>query len=85
MDEKIRVVMTKTVRPEFLFLAKPGTAANAGRVYDATTNGNGAISVVSNNGELLGVKPDEFEFVECPDWLLFIHKKRRMEIADDQP
>jgi hypothetical protein len=41
--------------------------------YQAISNKNGAISGLCENGEYLGVKPGEFEFVEAPEWVLKIH------------
>jgi hypothetical protein len=38
-------------------------------VYDATASKNGAVCGRCANGELLGVRPEEFEFVSLPKWL----------------
>ncbi len=56
--------MLYTVRPEIVFLNKLGTVLHAGETYEAVTNPSGAVSGVCINGELLGVKPGEFEIVE---------------------
>jgi hypothetical protein len=47
----------------------------AGKKYEAKTNKNGAISGLCDNGEYLGVKPGEFEFIEAPKWVIDIHSK----------
>lgn len=73
MSDNIRIRMLNTVRPDF-YLGKPGTVAKRGRIYAACSNKNGAISAVCDNGESLGVKPGEFEFIEAPEWILEIHK-----------
>ena len=70
--EKIRIRMKHDVRPDLIFLAKPGTILRAGMEYNATANKNGAISGICENGEALGVKPGEFEFIEAPEWVLKI-------------
>lgn len=67
--------MLQNVRPDFLFLAEPGTVLRAGLEYDAMTNRYGAISGLCENSEYLGVKPGEFEFIEAPEWVLAIHNK----------
>lgn len=67
---KIRMLMT--VRPDFplnIFCAAPGTILRVGEVYEATANKNGAVTAICENGERLGVKPAEFEFVSIPHWL----------------
>jgi hypothetical protein len=38
-------------------IAQPG-------VHDAVANQHGAVAVILTDGSLLGVKPDEFEFIE---------------------
>jgi hypothetical protein len=79
MNENIKIRMLQNVRPDFpfgiigLLGEKPGTILRAGMVYQAKSNGNGAISGLCENGEYLGVKPGEFEFVEDPEWVLKIH------------
>ena len=67
--------MLKTVRPDLAFLAKPGTILHGGSEYAATSNHHGAICGICENGEALGVKPGEFEFVEAPEWVLKIWKE----------
>lgn len=59
----MKIKMLKTVRPD-MFLGKPGTILRAGIVYEAKQNKNGAVTGLCDNGEWLGVKPDEFEEVE---------------------
>ena len=66
--------MLETVRGH-PFIAPPGTILRAGKKYEAKTNKNGAISGLCDNGEYLGVKPGEFEFIEAPQWVLDIHSK----------
>jgi len=77
--DKIKIRMLQNVRPDFflgLISAKPGTILRSGMEYEATTNKNGAICGICENGEALGVKPGEFEFVEAPEWLLNVHRKQ---------
>lgn len=55
-----RVRLNRDVRGEFPFhtvVVRPG-------VYDAHVNTHGAVSVRAQDGELLGLKPDEFEWVD---------------------
>lgn len=75
--ENIKIKMLKHVRPDFFFLPQiePGTELFKDVEYEATTNRNGAISGICQNGQLLGVKPGEFEFVEAPQWVLDIHEE----------
>ena len=79
--ENIEIKMLKTVQEEGLFallgygkgLATP-TVLIAGKTYPAVSNRHGAISGICDNGERLGVKPGEFEFVNAPEWILKIHE-----------
>lgn len=59
----MKIRMLENVRPDLVFLAKPGTILRCGKVYEATENKYGAVSGICENGEVLGVKPDEFELV----------------------
>lgn len=61
--------MLETVHADLIFLAKPGSILRQGKVYEATANKNGAICGVCEDGDILGVKPGEFEFVDAPDWV----------------
>lgn len=80
--DKIEIRMLKTVQADGLFallgchkgLSTP-TILMEGKVYQAVSNRHGAISGICDNGERLGVKPGEFEFVTAPDWILEIHNK----------
>jgi len=63
----MKIKMLINVRPEFLIIAKPGTILRAGWIYEAKLNKNGAVSGLCDNGEWLGVKPDEFERVDVED------------------
>jgi hypothetical protein len=58
-----RIKMAKTVRPDCPG-CKPGTVALIDSEYDAWTNSHGAVCAVCENGEYLGVKPDEFDVIE---------------------
>lgn len=60
----MKILMLENVRPDFLFLTKTGTFLRAGKTYEATVNKCGAITAICENGEMLGVKPGEFEVVE---------------------
>jgi len=77
------IQMTKNVMPDWpIFLTDPSKAnmiARAGQIYNASTNKNGAISVDFDNGDKLGVKPGEFEFIDAPDWVLDIHRKYKVK------
>lgn len=53
----MKIKMLCNVRPDLIFLAKPGTILRAGMQYEAVSNKNGAISGICENGEALGVKP----------------------------
>lgn len=65
----MRIKMLENVRPDLAFLAKPGTILRRGVEYEARTNRNGAISGICENGEVLGVRPGDFVFLEVPDWV----------------
>jgi hypothetical protein len=71
VKEEIRIRMRKTVRAVFIFSSN--IFLETGKEYPATTNKYGAISGVCDNGELLGVRPGEFEFISAPEWVLFMH------------
>lgn len=80
MNESIKIRMMQTVRPDFPFgqvpgFGKPDTILKNGIEYPAITNPHGAISGICENGEHLGVKPGEFEFVEAPEWVLEKHRR----------
>lgn len=63
----MRIRMLMTVRPDFAFILPPekrDMILIQGRTYDATTNSHGAVCGVCGCGNVLGVKPDEFEVVE---------------------
>lgn len=89
MSETIRIRMTQDVRPDFPFGAivgvKPGTILRAGQEYEATSNAHGAISGICENGESLGVKPGEFEFIEAPEELWKIHGQVEKQSAETEP
>lgn len=82
MDD-IKIRMLQNVRPDFplgiigLLGEKPGTILRASMEYQAMSNKNGAISGLCENGEYLGVKPGEFEFIVAPEWVLDIWKGRK--------
>lgn len=63
----MRIKMLVNVRPDILFLAKPGTILRVGEEYEAKSNKNGAISGLCANGEYLGVRPGEFVFTDVPE------------------
>lgn len=77
--KRIRVRIIKTVKPDMRMLlpdAGASRTANPGEEYDADSNQNGAVSIIFPNGDKLGVKPGEFEFIEAPDWLRKLHAAR---------
>lgn len=61
-----RIKMLMTVRPDAwgFITTPPGTVAVLGEVYEAWTNSHGAVAAICKNGEVLGVKPNEFEVSE---------------------
>lgn len=59
----MKIRMLETVRPD-MFLGKPGTILRVNETYEATQNKHGAVCGICDNGEKLGVKPNEFEVVE---------------------
>ena len=71
---EIEIHMLTTIRG-IAFISKPGTILYKDIKYKAEANKNGAVSGVCDNGEKLGVKPGEFEFVKAPQWLLEIHNR----------
>ena len=57
--------MRQTVSAGFPFnILKPGSILAGGHEYEAVANQYGAVSGLCDNGELLGVKPEEFECVD---------------------
>jgi hypothetical protein len=70
-NDKIRVKMLRHVFG-CGFVCPPGTVAKGGMEYEGSSNQNGAISAILPNGEKLGLKPGEFEFLEAPEWVLRI-------------
>lgn len=63
----MRIKMLVDVRPELPWMAQAETILRAGETYEAKSNIHGAISGLCANGEYLGVRPDEFVFVEAPE------------------
>jgi hypothetical protein len=72
----IKIRMLKTVRSDlpYMIAVKPGTILCEGKEYAGTSNPHGAISGICDNGEALGVRPGEFEFIEAPEWILEKHR-----------
>jgi len=65
----MKIKMVKDVRSDIPYLSTRRTELRAGKIYEATANKNGAVSGICDKGELIGVRPGEFEFVELPRWL----------------
>lgn len=65
----MRIKMVQDVRSDLPFLSTPGTILRFGKIYDASANKHGAVCGKCENGEMLGVRPGEFEFVSLPKWL----------------
>ena len=65
----MKIRMIKDVRSEIPILSASRTVLKFGKTYDATANKHGAVCGRCDNGELIGVRPGEFEFVELPKWL----------------
>ena len=62
-----KIKMAMTLYPDRvcgISCGKPGTMLELDQVYDCWVNMNGAVSGLCANGELLGVKPGEFDVVE---------------------
>jgi hypothetical protein len=57
-----RIELPRYVRGDFPF---HGTVARSG-VHQPEANKHGALSVRATNGDLLGVKPGEFRWLDCP-------------------
>lgn len=72
IEKQIKIKMLRNVRPDLPFIAKPGTILRIGKEYEGITNKNGAICGICDNGEPLGVRPGEFEFIDAPQWVLDI-------------
>lgn len=64
-----RIVMAKTVRSDFEFIVtrEKRMIAQIGVEYDCWVNSNGAVCAILEDGDLLGVKPYEFEVIEWHD------------------
>jgi hypothetical protein len=73
ITQELKVRILKTSRGNFI--SKPGTVLRAGDEVVAETNPNGAISGLCENGEWLGLYPEEFEFISAPEWVLKIWVK----------
>lgn len=62
------IKMNMTVRPDFICLmAEPKRKTNIlneGELYHTTVNSHGAVCGICDDGQTLGVKPDEFEVIE---------------------
>lgn len=56
--------MLRNVHPDFPPMRESGTVALNADIYEAWTNSHGAVCAICANGELLGLKPHEFEVVE---------------------
>lgn len=65
----MQIKMVMDVRSDLPFLSTPGTILRFGKIYDASANKHGAVCGKCENGEMLGVRPGEFEFVSLPKWL----------------
>lgn len=55
-----KIIMLETVRADFPFCGKT-LKARIGGIYYCWTNSYGAVSAVLDDGQRLGVKPDEFQ------------------------
>lgn len=59
-----RIKMLKDVRSDLPFMLGVSEVAFKDKEYNVEANPYGAVSIVFESGEKLGVKPDEFEVVE---------------------
>lgn len=55
-----RIILMRDIHGDFPF---QHVCAPAG-VHDAYMNPYGAVSVIATNGEMLGIKPNEFEWLD---------------------
>lgn len=78
--EGLRIKMLKTLRPNSFFFIATGTPVDTvlieGHEYAATANSNAAVAGICDNGQTIGVRPGEFEFVEAPEWVLRIWRNQ---------
>lgn len=86
---KTKIIMKETVRACFPLDTDGKTILIKGFEYDAKANALGAVSGLCDNGEWMGVKPDEFEFVGFPllnqydvQRLILYFEKRQKELSD---
>lgn len=83
MDIKIKMLKTVTPEPSFLYSnkVKGGEYLKEGEIYSADANTFGALCGICDNGEKLGVKPNEFIFIEAPAWILNLWLPNRTQIS----
>ena len=79
MELKIKMLITVTPDFPIVLFAKAGTILERGVVYEAKANKYGAVSGICENGEALCVKPNEFEFVEAPEWLIEVQRRWKQD------
>lgn len=62
----LKVRMKITVKPDYPFaLCKPeGTICEHGKEYYVWVNSYGEVTAILSNGELFGLRPNEFEVIE---------------------
>ena len=64
----MKIKMKETVRPDWPFNFRfPDTLLEADQIYEAIRYEHGAVCGICENGELLGVKPGEFEIIESEE------------------
>ena len=65
----MKIRMIKEVRSDIPVFSTSRNVLEFGKTYGATANKHGAVCGRCDNGELIGVRPGEFKFVELPKWL----------------
>jgi hypothetical protein len=59
-----RVRMLQNVTVDLPFMASPSCEVIEGCEYEVSVNTHGAVSAITQNGKLPGLKPSEFEVIE---------------------
>ena len=82
----MKIRMVKEVRSDIPILSTSRTVLRDGKIYEATANKHGAVCGICGKGELIGVRPGEFEFVELPKvWFKkFCRKKNLREVCREK-
>ena len=79
----MRIFVKANVMPDFPLIAKSGTVLRVGAEYEAVSNRNGAICGICDNGEKLGLRPNEFKFLSMPQWIYDIWAPNYPDMVKD--